>query len=260
MSYERERTLIDVAARVGFTRHIGGIVTTSSLAGRCGVRPGLRVLEVGCGTGRTAAHLARTTGCEVVASDRRPAMLDWTRRHVAERGVVDRIEVVQADVRGLPWDDDAFDVVICESVLVWVVDKAAALAEMVRVARPGGIVGLNEGTLFGDDIPDAVDTYARDALGGAVFERAMAWDGLLRGAGLDRVSAEQHPFRVSDEVRTIIRWIGVREYMAVLVRLARLYRDEQDLREVLRGGMSTPRHVTRHMGAGVYVGEVPVAA
>lgn len=257
MGDEEDITLIDVGARVGFTRHIGGIVTTSRLAERCGVRPGLRVLEVGCGTGRTAAYLVETTGCEVVASDRHPGMLWWARRHVADRGVADRTKVVQADVHHLPWDDDVFDIVISESVLVWVEDKATAVDEMVRVARPGGLVGLNEGTLFGDDIPGAVDSYSRDALGGVAFERPAVWGDLLRDAGLGRVSSEEHPFRVGDEVRSIVAWIGVREYLTYMARLVQLYRDEPDLRDLLKGGMAAPRHVTRHMGAGIYVGEVP---
>lgn len=259
MAEDGNWSLLDVGARVGFTRHIGGVVTTELLADRCGIRPGLRVLEVGCGTGRTAAHLVETTGCRVVASDRLPGMLRWAQRHVADRCVADRVEVVQADVRDLPWDDDAFDVVICESVLVWVDDKAAAIAEMVRVARPGGIVGLNEGTLFGDEVPDAVATYADDALGGLAFERSAEWVRLLHGAGLERVSAEERPFRARDELRSIVAWIGLREYLTFVARLVRLYREEPDLRDLLRGGMAAPRHVKRHMGAGIYVGEVPAA-
>lgn len=259
MAAGQDMTLIDVGARVGFTRHVGGIVTTSLLADRCGIRPGMRVLEVGCGTGRTAAHLATTRGCDVVASDRHPDMLSWARRHLADHGVAGQTEVVQADVRDLPWDDDAFDVVICESVLVWVEDKAAAIGEMARVTRPGGVVGLNEGTLFGDDVPDAVASYSRDEIGGLEFERSAVWGDLLRSSGLERVSVEEYPFRVGDEVRTIVQWIGVREYLTYAGRLVRLYRDEPDLRELLSGGMAAPRHVTRHMGAGIYVGEVPLA-
>lgn len=81
--------------------------------------------------------------------------------------------------------------------------------------------------------------------------------GVLVGAGLERLSIEEHPFRVSDEVRSIVQWIGVREDLTYLARLAQLYRDEPDLRDLLKGGMAAPRRVTRHMGAGSYVGEVP---
>lgn len=42
-----------------------------------------------------------------------------------------------------------------------------------------------------------------------------------------------------------------------VARLVKLHRDEPDLRDLLKGGMAAPRHVTRHMGAAIYVGEVP---
>lgn len=252
--------LIDLGAQVGFSRHIGGIVTTSALLRQCGLRPGLRVLEVGCGTGRTAAHIAEHAGCQVDAVDVHPGMVEWARRHVRDRGVVSQVDVSEGDVRDLHWPDDHFDAVICESVLVLLEDKAAGLSEMARVTRPGGVVGLNEGTLMGEgDPPAAVSDYASDALGGVAFERPATWTDLLAGAGLLRVSADEHPFRVADELRTITSWIGVREYGAVLARLVRAYRDDPDLRDLIKGGFGTPRDVTRYLGAGIYVGEVPVA-
>lgn len=258
MSVEGRYPLIDLAARVGFTRHVGGLVTTTLLTERCGLRPGLRVLEVGCGAGRTAAHIAEHLGCDVVACDAHPGMLGWARQQAERQGVADAVDVVFGDVRDLPWPDDTFDAVISESVLVLVGDKAAAVAEMARVTRPGGVVGLNEGTLVGGEAPDAVASYAGDVLGGVAFERAGVWTDLLRSAGLERVSGEQRPFRAADELRTITRWIGVGEYLRFTSRILRLYRNEPDLRELVRTSLQTPRDVTKHMGAGIYVGEVPV--
>ncbi len=139
--------LIELAAEVGLAYHLGGGITTNMLTSRTGLRPGMRVLEVGCATGRTAAHIANTIGCDIVALDAHPQMLTWARREVDRRDVADRVEVVHADARDLPFADDSFDRVICESLLVFVDDPALALREMVRVVKPGGLVGCNEGTL-----------------------------------------------------------------------------------------------------------------
>ena len=92
---------------------------------------GRDVLEVGCGTGlvlaRLAPHARTATGVDLS-----PRMLDRARR----RG----LDVVEADATALPLPDEAFDVVCCFKVLAHVAEIEAALAEMARVTRPGGVV------------------------------------------------------------------------------------------------------------------------
>jgi ubiquinone/menaquinone biosynthesis C-methylase UbiE len=70
-------------------------------------------------------------------------------RMVASAGRQERVEAKVefrlADVLDLPFEAGRFDVVICESVLIFIEDKARAIQECVRVTQPGGYVGLNEG-------------------------------------------------------------------------------------------------------------------
>ncbi len=54
--------------------------------------------------------------------------------------------------------------------------------------------------------------------------------------------------------------VGLREYLTFVGRLVGLYRTTPELRALLKSSLSAPRHVTRHMGAGIYIGEVPVPA
>lgn len=102
------------------------------------IRPGDRVLDAGCGTGRHACEIFRTLGADVVG-------VDLNREDLIKAAfVLDLIDrdggswvVSQADATKLPFRDNAFDVVICSEVLEHIPANRAAIAELVRVLKPG---------------------------------------------------------------------------------------------------------------------------
>ncbi len=103
-----------------------------------GVRAGQDVLDVACGTGvvtRRAAERVGPTG-HVTGLDLNPAMLA-----VASRIAPD-LTWQQGDVVALPFDDDSFDVLTCQSAVMFFPDLTGALREMSRVTRPGGVVAV----------------------------------------------------------------------------------------------------------------------
>ncbi|HCC56199.1 MAG TPA: class I SAM-dependent methyltransferase [Solibacterales bacterium] len=102
---------------------------------------GLRVLDVGCGDGAYPIHAARL-GATVTGLDISPAMLDAARRHASAAGV--SVEWREGRAEALLFEPASFDVVIAVTVLCWVTDRAAAVQEMARVLRPGGIVVIGE--------------------------------------------------------------------------------------------------------------------
>jgi SAM-dependent methyltransferase len=100
-----------------------------------GAHPGGRYLEVGCGTGADALELAEHVGCSVVGVDSSQTMIEEARR----RGLA---EAVNADAHALPFEADAFDGAWADRTFQHLRDPEAALAQLVRVVRPGGAIAI----------------------------------------------------------------------------------------------------------------------
>ncbi|QKW10161.1 methyltransferase domain-containing protein [Streptomyces sp. NA04227] len=108
------------------------------------LRPDMSVLDVGCGPGTITADLAELVPQGTVTGlDREPGILDRARETVRARGL-GNVDFAQGDVLQLPYPDGAFDVVHAHQVLQHVSDPVAALTEMRRVCRPGGLVAARD--------------------------------------------------------------------------------------------------------------------
>lgn len=101
--------------------------------------PGTRVLEAGCGNGKTLSAL-RQNGCEVTGCDIAASALRLA------RGTVPRAQLVQADVRRLPFCTAAFDAVVAVHIIgaLREPDRQRAAAEIYRVLEPGGTLFFRE--------------------------------------------------------------------------------------------------------------------
>ena len=108
------------------------------------LEPGQRLLDVGCGPGSITLDLARRVAPgQVIGVDASESVLVGARAAAEEAGdATTRFEV--ADAMRLPYPDDSFDVVHAHQVLQHVGDPVGLLREMVRVARPGGLVAARD--------------------------------------------------------------------------------------------------------------------
>jgi len=105
-----------------------------------GVRPGMKVLDLAGGTGDLSKALARRVAPdgEVTLADINENMVNVGRRRLVDAGVAQWVDFAIANAEKLPFADNAFDRVTIAFGLRNVTDKAAALAEMARVLKPGG--------------------------------------------------------------------------------------------------------------------------
>lgn len=109
----------------------------ADLANRVKVPAAGRVLEVACGTGIATQALreALPAAVEIVASDLNDDMLDFAKR---KRGHLPAVRFQQANAEALPFDGSSFDALVCQFGLMFFPDKPRALAEALRILRPGG--------------------------------------------------------------------------------------------------------------------------
>jgi SAM-dependent methyltransferase len=112
---------------------------SAELVAACAVRPGERALDVAAGSGNATIELA-AAGAVVTASDLTPAMIALGSARTAALGL--DLPWVEADAQALPFPDDSFDLAVSVFGSMFAPDPARVAAEMARVVRPGGRVGM----------------------------------------------------------------------------------------------------------------------
>lgn len=113
-----------------------------------GPDPGsLRILDVGCATGRLLERLAAAGATRLAGTDLAPRIVDVARGRLSGRGVAADLKAADAE-GGLPWPASSFDVVTLTGVLHHFMTPEAALAEMARVLGPGGRLILSDACFF----------------------------------------------------------------------------------------------------------------
>ena len=134
------------------------------------LRPGEVVLDLGSGAGLDVLLSARRVGPEGFAFgiDMTDEMLALARKNQAEAGV-NNVEFRKGMIEDIPIDDAAVDVVISNCVINLSADKTAVLAEIARILRPGGRIGI-------------ADVVADDSLDDAARLERGSWVGCIAGA------------------------------------------------------------------------------
>jgi len=158
------------------------------------LQPGERLLDVACGTGIIARAAARA-GCSVTGIDVAPDMIG------VARATEPKIDWHVGDAQSLPFDDGTFDIVTCQMGLMFLDDRAQAIAEMRRVLAPSGrVVVSTPGAIqpFFEVMERAITGRIGAELGGFVRAVFSMHDpeglaALLRDAGLADVNATVEP-------------------------------------------------------------------
>jgi len=154
---------------LGDVFHPGGLPLTGHLGEMIGLGPEDHVLDVACGRGLSAVHLAKRFGCRVTGLDYGMENIAAAQAQALNEGVAHLTDFRRGDAEGLPFDAGSLDAVISECSFCTFPDKATAAAEMARVLVPGGRLGLTDMTVKGT-LPDDVQSL-------------LAWVACVAGAG-----------------------------------------------------------------------------
>jgi SAM-dependent methyltransferase len=200
----------DIVRRVlGDSFHPGGERLTLRLGNVLELGPGTRVLDVACGTGGTTIALARSFGCSVTGIDLGGANLERARQRAVEEGVADLTEFVSMDAEALDLPDDTYDVAVSECALCTFTDQPGALAEVFRVLKPGGVIGITD-VVVERELPARARTvlFHVACISGAMPVRGYMDS--LEGAGFTDLLHEDHSYAIGELVdkaeRMVVGW------------------------------------------------------
>lgn len=145
-------------------------------------KPGLRVLELGIGTGLTVPLYSRDWA--VVGVDLSPAMLVQARKRITELGLTTTVSLLEADGAQLPFADESFDVVLVPYVMSVVPDPLSVGRELRRVCRTEGQIILLNHFLSQDSLGARLERWISPVTTRLGFRTDLSLPWLLTGAGL----------------------------------------------------------------------------
>jgi len=142
---------------LGDSFHPGVLALTERLGDLLGLRPGQRVLDAAAGTETSAIYLAQQFDCRVISLDYGKEAVAGANAAADDAGLAGIVHFKQGDAEKLPFPDRYLDAVLIECAFCTFPNKATAAAELARVLKPGGSLGLSDLTRSGP-LPPELDT------------------------------------------------------------------------------------------------------
>ncbi|HMK53403.1 MAG TPA: class I SAM-dependent methyltransferase [Methanobacteriaceae archaeon] len=239
----------EIQARIGITKHMGGLEATRKLLKLCQVDESDHVLVVGSGNGVSAIKIHQFTGCKVTGIDISEEMIKRAREKQSE------IEFLVGDAENLNFPDKTFDVVISESVTGFT-NKVLSIPEYYRVLKSGGYLGLNEVTWMFSPSSEIKDYY-QDVMG-IEPESQEEWLSILEKVGFKEVSSSIYAISQWKQFMDDLE-LQSTDFFRIWRRFFKLYLKEEEYRKSVHQmaweALHIPRGFTRYFGYGLYVGK-----
>ena len=192
-----------VALILGESYHPGGLSLTRRVAQVLDLRAGERVLDVASGPGATAFLLAAEFGVTVDGVDLGDQTVEKANALAAERGVAEQVRFHLGDAERIPLADASVDAVVCECAFCTFPDKPTAAAEMARVLKPGGRVGITDVALDPARLDAELQSLAGWVACMADARPVAEYVELLGGAGLTVTRTEAHDDALAEMITQI---------------------------------------------------------
>ena len=127
--------------------HIRGAAATTQLAERLAIPRGATLLDIGCGLGGPARHLAARYGCAVTGIDLNQAFVAVADMLTQRTGLSDRVKILQGDALALPFPPARFDLAWTQHVAMNIADRHGLYTGIKRVLKPGGRLAIYDAVL-----------------------------------------------------------------------------------------------------------------
>lgn len=239
----------EMQAKVGITKHMGGLKATRRLLELCQVEKSDQLLVVGSGNGVSAIRIQEFTGSQVTGIDLSEDMVERAREKQNPH-----VEFMVGDAENLKFPDGSFDAVMSESVTGFT-NKSRSISEYYRVLKTGGHVGLNEVTWLVNPSPEIEDYYQR--VMGVNPESEDGWLALLKKAGFTNIKSSVHAIKYRQQVIGDLELQSM-DFFRIWGRFLRLYLNDPEYRRSVHRLSREARHMppgfNRYFGYGLYVG------
>jgi SAM-dependent methyltransferase len=181
---------LDLVANLGIGgAHPGGFSLTQSILEDEDIQPDDFVLDIGCGTGQTAAFLAQRFQCKVTAVDNHPIMIQKARERFECND--SSIIVMRGDAQNLKLMDNSFDLIVAESVISFTT-ISKTLNELARVLKSGGRLILIEMTAE-QSLSEEVHSKVSSLYGIHEVLNEHEWKSKLQQAGFTQIEIIDTP-------------------------------------------------------------------
>jgi len=167
--------------------HPGGIELTKKIVGTKNIDNNSRILDIGCGTGQTAAYLANEYSAIVTGIDIHPIMIEKAKKRMKKEHLP--VEILQCSIENVPLQDDTFDFVLSESVLSFA-DKPTALSEIYRLLKDDGQLIAIEFTI-NKPLETAIANKIKQFYGFESLLMEQDWIRYFKQAGFTTIQIEQ---------------------------------------------------------------------
>jgi SAM-dependent methyltransferase len=180
-------------------------------------------------------------------------MIESARKWAQRKGVVEKTEFRVANAQDLPFEDNTFDILICESVNIFIPDKSKAMGEYKRVVKPGGAIGLNEPIFIKSPSPAAAKLMA-DYVGHEILPPSV-WEDLLSDVGMTNIITKTYPIKLREDPRGQLGFFSRGDMIGLMGNMLKvLFGSDPFARNLLKRAQSNPRDFYDFFGYGLFVG------
>tara|TARA_B100000029_G_scaffold448060_1_gene470292 strand:- start:819 stop:1661 length:843 start_codon:yes stop_codon:yes gene_type:complete len=168
------------------------------------IGPQHKVLDIGSGYGGAARYLADTFGCTVTALNLSEKENERARQCNLDRGLNDKIIVVDGSFESIPTDDQSFDIVWSQDAILHSGNREKVLQEVTRVLKPGGRFVFTD-PMQTDDCPEGVLDPVLDRIHLSTLGSPKFYRDTLSANGLTEVSFEEYSWQLVNHYRSVLQ-------------------------------------------------------
>ncbi|OPX84923.1 MAG: Demethylrebeccamycin-D-glucose O-methyltransferase [Pelotomaculum sp. PtaB.Bin104] len=223
--------------------HPGGFMHTLKVLQLFSLTPEDIVIDIGCGAGRTACHIAKSSGAYVFGLDNSQEMLDKAKFRAAREGL--QVQFVHGDAGDLPFLDNVADLILIESVLIFL-PKVRVIDECLRVLKKGGMLVSTE-LLADQSMPAAAKEQVQSTCGLTGIPSFEEWLDMFQSAGFTRTGAWRNSF--PGPLQNLINILHPDPYQVV----SQSARTNREINQVLRSYQRLMQKNRKYLGYGTFI-------